>query len=221
MERESVITCPRCGFEQRELMPEDSCTFFYECGGCRALLRPREGDCCVFCSFGTSPCPPIQRQRESARRPGGGASASTSARLVPDQALKSALAPTAREASGCAERDLVSSRSWRWLWGLPLLLIALGLLWSPMRAPLWTVAFLWAGLACVVNAARCGRVHCYVTGPLYLGLAGVSALNGLGLLSWEWRSVGVLFVMGTALAYAPEFVGKQYVRRSGGSRRAR
>lgn len=56
----STITCPHCGHESRELMPEDSCQWFYECKGCGVLLRPEPGDCCVFCSFGTVPCPPIQ-----------------------------------------------------------------------------------------------------------------------------------------------------------------
>jgi hypothetical protein len=57
---ESVITCPRCGFAQRETMPLDACQFFYDCAGCGARLRPNTGDCCVFCSFGSVPCPPKQ-----------------------------------------------------------------------------------------------------------------------------------------------------------------
>lgn len=60
---ESVLTCPRCGFSKRETMPLDACQFFYECTNCGALLRPRAGDCCVFCSYGSVPCPPIQQQR--------------------------------------------------------------------------------------------------------------------------------------------------------------
>jgi hypothetical protein len=46
-----------------EQMPTDACQFFYECNGCGALLRPKPGDCCVFCSFGSVACPPIQAQR--------------------------------------------------------------------------------------------------------------------------------------------------------------
>ena len=41
-------------------MPTDACLFFHECAGCRVLLRPKAGDCCVFCSYGSVPCPPIQ-----------------------------------------------------------------------------------------------------------------------------------------------------------------
>jgi len=57
---DSVITCLRCGFARREAMPVDACQFFYDCAGCGARLRPKEGDCCVFCSFGSVPCPPKQ-----------------------------------------------------------------------------------------------------------------------------------------------------------------
>lgn len=60
---ESVLTCPHCGHAQPETMPTDACQFYYECQSCKALLRPEAGDCCVFCSFGSVPCPPIQQQR--------------------------------------------------------------------------------------------------------------------------------------------------------------
>ncbi len=57
---ESVITCPVCGREQCETMPTDACQWFYECKGCGSLIRPKPGDCCVFCSYGSVPCPPVQ-----------------------------------------------------------------------------------------------------------------------------------------------------------------
>jgi len=57
---ESVITCPNCGHKQRETMPSDACVFFYDCKGCGAVLRPKQGDCCVFCSYGSVKCPPVQ-----------------------------------------------------------------------------------------------------------------------------------------------------------------
>ena len=60
---ESTITCPSCGVAKAERMPMDACLFFYECTSCHALLRPRAGDCCVFCSYGSVPCPPIQEMR--------------------------------------------------------------------------------------------------------------------------------------------------------------
>ena len=58
----SVITCPRCGTARMEAMPVDACRVFYDCAGCGATLRPKPGDCCVFCSYGSVPCPPMQGQ---------------------------------------------------------------------------------------------------------------------------------------------------------------
>jgi hypothetical protein len=60
---ESDLACPACGHVKREVMPTDACLFFYECENCKSLLRPRAGDCCVFCSFGSVKCPPIQLQQ--------------------------------------------------------------------------------------------------------------------------------------------------------------
>jgi hypothetical protein len=59
----SVLTCPSCGFAKPESMPIDACQFYYECTSCGTLLRPKPGDCCVFCSFGSMKCPPVQAQR--------------------------------------------------------------------------------------------------------------------------------------------------------------
>ncbi len=56
----STITCPFCGHKQTETMPIDFCLFFYTCKACRVLLKPKEGDCCVFCSYGNEKCPQIQ-----------------------------------------------------------------------------------------------------------------------------------------------------------------
>ncbi|HYB10620.1 MAG TPA: GDCCVxC domain-containing (seleno)protein [Alphaproteobacteria bacterium] len=58
---ESIITCPNCGFRKSESMPLDACLYFYECAYCNGLLRPKPGDCCVFCSYGSVMCPPMQR----------------------------------------------------------------------------------------------------------------------------------------------------------------
>jgi hypothetical protein len=58
----SFLRCPHCGHIKRELMPSDACQFFYDCENCHAVLRPLPGDCCVFCSFGSVKCPPMQTQ---------------------------------------------------------------------------------------------------------------------------------------------------------------
>ena len=54
------LTCPRCGVVQNAEMPTDACQFFYDCAACGAVLRPKPGDCCVFCSYADLPCPSKQ-----------------------------------------------------------------------------------------------------------------------------------------------------------------
>ncbi|WP_444958235.1 GDCCVxC domain-containing (seleno)protein [Microbulbifer sp. ZKSA002] len=63
--RTSTITCPKCGYKHAETMPVDACQWFYECKKCGELLSPKKGDCCVFCSYGTIPCPPVQQDGKS------------------------------------------------------------------------------------------------------------------------------------------------------------
>lgn len=58
----SILRCPECGGEHEEAMPDNACWFFYDCTHCGALLRPRAGDCCVFCSYGSVACPPRLRE---------------------------------------------------------------------------------------------------------------------------------------------------------------
>lgn len=57
---ESIINCPECGQAETETMPTNACQWFYDCKGCGALLKPKPGDCCVFCSYGSVDCPPKQ-----------------------------------------------------------------------------------------------------------------------------------------------------------------
>jgi hypothetical protein len=60
VELKSTITCPKCGYKKEELMPTDACQYFYECEKCKTVIKPKQGDCCVYCSYGSVKCPPIQ-----------------------------------------------------------------------------------------------------------------------------------------------------------------
>lgn len=60
---QSTITCPFCGHQKKEIMPTESCQFFYECEKCKTIIKAKDGDCCVYCSYGTVPCPPIQENK--------------------------------------------------------------------------------------------------------------------------------------------------------------
>lgn len=56
----SVITCPKCSFQKEEKMPENYCQLKYRCTNCGEIITPKPGDCCVYCSYGTEKCPPMQ-----------------------------------------------------------------------------------------------------------------------------------------------------------------
>jgi len=57
---ESEITCPKCNFKKKEIMPDDYCILKYVCTNCKAEIYPDEKDCCVFCTYGTKKCPSKQ-----------------------------------------------------------------------------------------------------------------------------------------------------------------
>ena len=61
----SIITCPICGHKEKENMQDNVCEYFYECKNCRIKLKPKEGDCCVYCSYGSEECPPVQDRKLS------------------------------------------------------------------------------------------------------------------------------------------------------------
>lgn len=60
----SEITCPKCGHKAIENLPTEVCQIKYNCEKCDTLLMPLEGDCCVFCTYGTHKCPSMQKDEE-------------------------------------------------------------------------------------------------------------------------------------------------------------
>ncbi len=58
----SEITCPNCKNKKLEEMSINACQFFYKFTNCKKVLKPNQGDCCVYCFFGTVACPPIQEK---------------------------------------------------------------------------------------------------------------------------------------------------------------
>ncbi|WP_370277722.1 GDCCVxC domain-containing (seleno)protein [Pontibacterium sp.] len=57
---QTQIRCPHCGVQQQETMPTNACIWYWQCPQCQALVTPKKGDCCVYCSYATMPCPPVQ-----------------------------------------------------------------------------------------------------------------------------------------------------------------
>jgi hypothetical protein len=54
----ATVRCPECGQKTRVPMPVMLCQYFFSCPHCQTLLKPKPGDCCVFCSYSDRVCPP-------------------------------------------------------------------------------------------------------------------------------------------------------------------
>lgn len=83
----------------------------------------------------------------------------------------------------CSASDLTGRKAAWFLWYLPILLVIVGGSWSRGRIWLWVPAFAVMGVGCLANAACCGRMHCYFTGPLFLLAAIWVALSGVAVVS--------------------------------------
>jgi len=193
IELRSTITCPHCGHRQTETMPTDACQFFYDCRGCARVLRPEQGDCCVFCSYGTVPCPPIQEAKEKGEQPAG---CQLCQPPVPD--------PKTGVRRDWADWSR-NRRSYVLAWGPPTLLLVAGIFVpAPIRTVVWAGSLIWQGMACVANAGRCGRTHCYLTGPFFLAMAAVTVAHGTGRISlgsqgWLW--IGAVIAVGAVVLW--------------------
>ena len=69
----------------------------------------------------------------------------------------------------------------------------------PLRAVVWTVALVWMGVACILNARRCGRTHCRYTGPYYLAMIAPVLLLGFGIVAadfYGWFSLAAFIIFG-------------------------
>ena len=116
------------------------------------------------------------------------------------------------------ERDFACGGMSILIWVVPAIILAVTAgLGGPYLVVIWPVLLTFMGGACLLNAKRCGRLHCYITGPFFLILAVVSLLYGLGIVSlgphgWQWL-VDVLLIGGCVLTCVPEWLFGRYVRR--------
>ncbi|MFQ5708933.1 MAG: hypothetical protein ACE5HO_15860 [bacterium] len=115
----------------------------------------------------------------------------------------------------CASNDLVKNKMAWLFWYLPSALIIVGGVWHAAIAWLWPPSLFVAGFGCVVNAARCHRLHCYVTGPLFLLGSAASLLQGLEIVSWGWNLIGNGLLVGVLLAFLPEWLlRRKYLKKA-------
>jgi len=118
---------------------------------------------------------------------------------------------SAKHVESYVGRDLVDSKVAWLLWGIPLVLIALGSYWEEARVWLWTPALVVAGAACLVNAARSRRLHCYLTGPFFLLGAVVTVLRASYILHLSWSFISGGLILGCVLAFVPEWTRGKYL----------
>jgi len=124
------------------------------------------------------------------------------------------------DANSCGpERDLLCrGPSACLLWCVPWFAFALGFWASPaLKTVLWTTSLAFMGVACLVNASRCGRIHCVFTGPFFI-LGAVASLGyGVGLLplgsfGWSWLGLGII-IGAIGFTWIPELFLGRYRRR--------
>lgn len=137
------------------------------------------------------------------------------------QAVKNSEHPV-RDDRACETVDWVGKPGWfLLLWAAPALVLVFAVLLTDEKPKtwFWALSLLWMGSACLVNASRCGRMHCYFTGPFFLAMAILGFLHGYHLLwlgQWGWRWLGLAVGLGGAvLWYLPERRWGQYSKQYG------
>ena len=121
---------------------------------------------------------------------------------------------------GQPHKDWASGWRGLMLWGVPISVL-LAASWLPERylVFIWPSTLTIMGVTCLMNARRCGRVHCYATGPFFLILAATALLYGLGEIPFGtngWNTLGlILLVGGVVLWCGPELIFGRYRRSRG------
>lgn len=118
----------------------------------------------------------------------------------------------------CKSRDILSS-PWLaflvfWFPAIAIVVSGTPAFGSNWRTGVWTAALGTMGAACIANALRCGRVHCFITGPFFLLMALVSLLYGLGFVPLGrngWNLIGLTILVGAiALCSLTEMLFGKY-----------
>ena len=90
-------------------------------------------------------------------------------------------------------------------WWIPQAAVLAGLFVpAPIRAVLWTIALIWMGAACILNARRCGRTHCRYTGPYYLAMIAPVLVLASGIVTvdfYGWLVLAVLILAGSKIIW--------------------
>lgn len=78
----------------------------------------------------------------------------------------------------------------------------------------WATVFVWMGTGCLLNARRCARLHCFISGPvLWLGaIAAILVGSGLVVMTHALNNVVWITVVLALLSCVPEMIWGKYAR---------
>lgn len=99
-------------------------------------------------------------------------------------------------------------------WDFPsaAMLLAIGMDSLP-KTLTWVAAFGWMGMACQMNARRCGSSHCYFSGPFFLLMMVPTAFHGFSVVSlgpdgWRWLGMTIGIGGGSLWCLTESVLGK-------------
>jgi hypothetical protein len=107
-------------------------------------------------------------------------------------------------------KEPLSARPW---WCLPLGLgLSLGLTAvSPRPAAfVWTVLSAWMGTGCLLNARRCHRLHCYISGPIFFLGAVATVQFAAGIIQGRLNNIVSAVLVLAVLSFVPGMVRARY-----------
>ena len=105
-------------------------------------------------------------------------------------------------------------------WGLPILIVfsmnfASGIIPGAAIIVILAAAFAWMGVGCLINARRCGRRHCYLSGPVLIAGALGVLLQGFQVIDLgPYRLLIVIWGLLLGLTFVPEWIWGRYVQAS-------
>lgn len=109
--------------------------------------------------------------------------------------------------------------SFFWSWGLPILILlstnfVANIVPFPVILAMMSGSLFWMGIACLLNARRCRRRHCYYSGPIFM-IGGIATLV-VGFDVLPLGKDGLIIVIGATLTlalmtYASEPIFGKYV----------
>lgn len=117
-----------------------------------------------------------------------------------------------------APHDLTRGAPALLIWCLPVAMLYAGGVWQAGGVWLWAAAFAIMGTGCLLNARRCGRTHCYLTGPVLLLAALWSLLSVFGVVGMHRNLLMLAVVTVAALAYLAEYPLGRYAGARGRAR---